>query len=202
MPLEVQSGDVADRLRRFFRLVGRIPTALDETLVPTAVLQNLDQPPWRSGPTDFEAWVVKGATAAELSAVGLTHPPALGGRTVVERITVRNDGGAAALYSFTITSYSYVLGFAGRVQAPDVERMPPPITGAGAIGQLGIYTASWHTGGAMVGTQIGHISVPAGDTRVAEMRVTLAPGWILMVWQEVVNLGVRASFGGTYYPEL
>lgn len=202
MPLEIQSGDIAERLRRFFRLTGRVPTALDETIVPVAVLASLDRPPWRQAPTDFEVHTTKGATAAELSAIGLTHPSALGGRTVVERITLRNDGAAAAVYSFTITSSSYVLGFAGRAQAPDVERMPLPSTGNAAIGQLGIYIASWHTGGAQVGTQIGHFSVPAGDTRVAPLRVTLAPGWILMVWQEVVNTGLRVAFGGTYYPEI
>jgi len=202
MPLDIQTGEVADRLREFFRLAGRIPSTLDESVIPVAVLQNLDQPPFR-GPAavDFTGWVIKAATAAELSAVGLGFPIGAGGKAVVNQIVIRNDGAAAALFGITLTSISYVLGFAGKVFVVNTEDLPPAQVGAGAPKRLGIYTATWHTGGAQVGEQIGHCSVPPGDTKILPIRVTLSEGWNLMVWQEVVNIGVRAVFHGTYYPE-
>lgn len=38
MPLQIQLGEIANRLRRALGVTGRIPTALDETVVPVAIV--------------------------------------------------------------------------------------------------------------------------------------------------------------------
>lgn len=84
MPLDTQQGEVADRLRRFLNVVGRIPSGLDETVVPVVSLSDLAAPPYRhlsprEGCGHFEA----AATAAEYSLVGIGFPA---GRTGTLRI--------------------------------------------------------------------------------------------------------------------
>lgn len=56
MPYETQMGDLATRIRRALRVVGRITTKLDEMVVPVAPLINLDQDPFRDEPNSFMAY--------------------------------------------------------------------------------------------------------------------------------------------------
>jgi hypothetical protein len=53
MALEMQFGDLATRIARAFRVKGRIPTKLDEMVVPVALVEHLDRDPFRQEPIAF-----------------------------------------------------------------------------------------------------------------------------------------------------
>lgn len=49
MPLPIQLGSLTDRLRKLFRITGRTRFALDETVVPVVVVQDLTVGPYQAG---------------------------------------------------------------------------------------------------------------------------------------------------------
>lgn len=48
--LAIGFGDLAQRARRAFKLTGRLPLNLDETVLPVAIVANLDRAPFQSEP--------------------------------------------------------------------------------------------------------------------------------------------------------
>jgi hypothetical protein len=48
--IPINFGDLSQRARRAFKLVGRLPLSLDETVLPVAVVAQLDQDPYRAEP--------------------------------------------------------------------------------------------------------------------------------------------------------
>lgn len=201
MPLDIQSGELADRLRRFFRLTGRIPTVLDETLVPTVNVQDLDQPPWRSRSNDACAAVAISAVAAEVNACAIAMAPAASGRFVLDSILVKNTTAAIRDLSIAYLTTAFVTGIQNVVQVPNVE-VPGPFqpVAPGVLPRLGLTTCTYHQA-TVNGEIIGRISVPIGETFRWENRLTLMPGWQIAVWHETVNQDLRVTFHGTHYPD-
>jgi len=203
MPLDIQQGEVADRLRKFFRLSGRIPATLDETVVPVAILQSLDQPPWRLTAQRGAAYIIKTLVAAEQLAIAVQHPLAVSGRTVVDKVFVSNEEATTGFYSIGYGSMDYVTGIENVVTIPNVEQPGPPPGGAPTtkLAKLPINTATFHGGNQNVSRNVGHLTCPATDTRVLDGLWVLSPGWQLMVWNELAGIPTRTGFHLTYYPD-
>jgi hypothetical protein len=51
VPLQIGLGDLANRLRRALSITGRIPTALDETIVPVVIVRDANGPPFALDPS-------------------------------------------------------------------------------------------------------------------------------------------------------
>jgi len=49
MPIPIQAGPITDRLRKFFRIRGRVVLALDEIVAPVCLVQDLTKGPYQSG---------------------------------------------------------------------------------------------------------------------------------------------------------
>lgn len=86
MPVPIQQGGVADRLRNFLRLTGRAATTMDEVVTPVVNVQNLDRMPWRTKERRFMIEMSHGALAASFSAVGLRVPLDQKGVAVVDQL--------------------------------------------------------------------------------------------------------------------
>lgn len=109
MPLDSAKGQVADSLRSFFRLTGRIPTRVDELVVPTARVAELDRPPWRSAPLRGSVVAEAAAVAAEQSAVAISLPAAAPGQFVLRHVRVMQDtGGVELSYSVLLTNITTI----------------------------------------------------------------------------------------------
>lgn len=96
MPLDIQVGDVAERLRRFFDLRGRIPGRLDEVVVPVINLGDLSKPPYSRDPLSGWHLGAQGAVAAEISMVGLL--PQGADKLVIKQLWLVNDTAGAITY--------------------------------------------------------------------------------------------------------
>jgi len=51
MPIPIQSGSITERMRKFFRIRGKVGFALDEIVAPVALVQDLTKGPYQSGVT-------------------------------------------------------------------------------------------------------------------------------------------------------
>ena len=63
MPLPVQLGPITERVRKFFRIRGRVQFALDEIIAPVTMIQDLTKGPYISGVTPA-AGTARGASVA------------------------------------------------------------------------------------------------------------------------------------------
>lgn len=96
MPIDVNRGEIANRLRRFLDIRGRIPTRLDENVVPVVQLASVDDAPWRQSPITWAGWVSQPSVALLNSFVAVTLPRADFGIFSVDRVAVDNLSGSTA----------------------------------------------------------------------------------------------------------
>jgi hypothetical protein len=97
MPLTIQLGEVADRLRRFFDVRGRMPTVLDETIVPVINLTDLSGAPYRRNPLAFQGGGDSdGGIAGTANWVIWQHDLTHEGASLVTHVTVNMREGSSA----------------------------------------------------------------------------------------------------------
>lgn len=102
MPLTIQLGEVADRLRRALAVRGRIPTALDETVVPVVQLVDASQPPYAKDPAHGSSRHTRAALAANFSHIG--WQAAVGSILVVDSVLISNPNAAPSTIRVGITT--------------------------------------------------------------------------------------------------
>lgn len=73
MPITIQVGDIANRLRRAFDIRGRIPTSLDETIVPVAIVRNADELPFALDPAGVGGFFNLTPTAGQQATLGISN---------------------------------------------------------------------------------------------------------------------------------
>lgn len=206
MPQPIQQGTVADRLRNFLRLSGRIPVQLDENVVPIVNVQDLSQPPWRTQDVDFGVNVNGAAVAAVNTHVGLEVPVGIPGVAVVDTIYFQNSTGAAVAYSITV-GVRVGAGYTLQGTCYNTELIDPGSAGA-AIATVPVEFFDFSTA-PIVGQEICRVMVPIGGSVIIPTRVSLRGrygssadiGQCLMVANRTVNLAANVSFRGTYYPQ-
>lgn len=212
MPLVTQQGEVADRLRSFFRLTGRIPSTLDETVVPIAQVQNLDAAPWRLTTVRWMTNRGVAAVAADQGFAGvmLRRP----GAAVVEDVWVRNVTGAALTAGLWIQMNAEALvGAVVGSGAPNIERMGAAAAAA-SIARTPVEAIRYSTIGLdPTALLLATFVIPANETYLVRPFVTLrtVQGTNLLgatpvstglyVAAPAINVPIEANFAGTYYPD-
>lgn len=83
MPLVTQAGDLATRLARAFGIRGRIPTALDEQIVPVAIVERPDVPPFCDVPA---YWRISARAVSAAATRGLVGVRCISGVALVDEI--------------------------------------------------------------------------------------------------------------------
>lgn len=211
MPLVSQQGEVADRLRRFFRITGRIPSGVDETVVPVANLQSLDSPPWRLAPRNFGAFVETAAAVALNSYAGIHMLFGTPGACVIRDIWIRNSAAAFENFSiFLVADAETVATYALGAQVPNTEDINPGPAGA-VQALLPPARATFTVAPLPFGIEIWRGLVSLGSLLHVQLRrevvlrgTGFGAGQVsqgLFVACRTVNVTVGASFAGTYYPD-
>jgi hypothetical protein len=204
MPLDIQTGGFADKIRRALGVRGRMPLRLDETVVPVVNTGTLDQPPYRTDGTDFVCNVDMSAVAAKFTWGGIQLPPSVPGALVVEGMYVVNLGAADSYTLFLGSQRSYdAIDTAAPTQNPiNVEHYPPE----GLAVNPRSMPFNQNTKGADAVLGLGELLMTIRlltDTGIyLPVRFTLRPGWAAAWWRRTVNLGVNVTFWGTYFPEI
>jgi hypothetical protein len=200
MPLDSQNGSVADRLRNFFRITGRIPSPVDETVVPTANLVDLDGPPWRTTDENFQTSALNAQpVAAQFGYAGVYMPRNTLGVAVIKQIQLINA--TAAVQIFDIFFVRAVPNESNIVV--NVEHFGDS---AGGLNPRVPVKAAFFTIAAQIGEQLMHISLPANTSLIVPVMYAIRgvktdpnPHGIY-ISSETVNVEVRGSIFGTYHP--
>jgi hypothetical protein len=207
MPLVTQQGSVADRLRNFFRVTGRIPAGLDETVVPVANIQYLGEPPWRTQDADFAVHGNVAAVAAVNSHIGVVMPGRTNGVAVVQEVSVRNNTAATAEYSLLFVAGAEAFAdFAVITPSLNTER-PDPFNSGSAFGTT-VPNLAGFTTLPLAGFELARLAALPGSNAIFTCRVSLrgrygtnlAASQGLFVANRTVNVAITAGFRGTFFP--
>lgn len=212
MPLDVQSGELADRLRRFFRLTGRIPAQIDEVTVPVANVQNLDVAPYRSRVHAGGNHVVGAAVALANTVAGIRVPaPRAAGSTgvfVVQKIIVRNANAGVQDYLIGLTDDATPINQVAGAFLLDLDQTPDQGAVSG-VSRIGVQVLSG-TITPLAIQEITRVTVP-GQTilQLDHLSIALRSGFgpngavsaLLVVGADTVNLTVDATFLGLWHPD-
>lgn len=102
MPLQIQLGELADRLRRALLVKGRLPLALDETVVPVVSLGDASQAPYAKDPALGSSRHTRAALAANFSHIG--WQAAVGSILCVDSVLISNPNAAPSTIRVGITT--------------------------------------------------------------------------------------------------
>jgi hypothetical protein len=199
VPLNINAPEVADRLRRFFGTVGRIPTALDETIVPVALVGNLDEPPYRQRATNGVGAISQTGAAALTTYGAIRHPLAVGGFTRVRHIIARNTEAAALTVAVNMVSADYVTGELQTEFLAAVEHNTKPSSAVEQPKRLPIVIAGGRAF-PLPGYEVASVTLLPNTSFVIPCDFVLTPGWQLLVWSATLNTALTAHVHATYYP--
>src|SRR5262249_33604840 len=116
MPVTVDAGDTSQGLRRAFGLTGRIPLALDETAVPTALTRDASSPPYASEPRYCMASAICQGTAGTFGTLTIENNTfkvgdnAAGVVAVIDNVEFSTQEGATRQHQIWLARRSINLG--------------------------------------------------------------------------------------------
>lgn len=208
MPVPIQHGGIADRLRNFLKLVGRAGTTMDEVLVPVVNVQTLDQQPWRTNDRAFMSLAITQiAVVATSGWIGVAMPINAKGVAVVQRVRVNNQSGAVQTVSLrVIDNPATGLATFASSNVFNVENWSadPP----GSVSRL---TPLQFSGTKVVGVEVnlGRFQVPIDATLTLDLTIALRSGLLgdpaatraIAILNETVNQRLDVSWQGTFYPD-
>lgn len=206
MPLDIQTGLLADRLRQLLRLSGRIPLRLDEVTVPVVLAGSGTGVPYATDPVHFMQPIESPAVALETSGAGIALRPDTPGSLVVDAILLSNPGSAAALYRVIYDSYARltdvaIAGLTDFGNVPKVNGLDPLALEANTEQSTGPVELVGTDGGLGVpaGREVLDATVTLESSLIVPGPIVLPPGGAVAVWPNVVNLAVRPTFYGRYF---
>lgn len=207
MPLDSSKGSVADALRSYFRLTGRIPTRVDELVVPTAVVAQLGDPPWRSSPIRGSVYAETAAVAAEYGYIAAALPPGATGQFVARRIRViQGTAGAALTHSVTLMSHAAIaatLTDTGSIQKTEQLNKTTLVAGSAESTGVRYFVGTDATLG--LGLELWRLRVEAAGTSgpVDEWAgsIVVPNGGGVAVSGRTVNQVIRVAIEVDYYPD-
>jgi hypothetical protein len=213
MPLDIGHAEIANRLRRLLRIRGRIPTRLDENVIPTVAIGSSDRPPWRQSPVIFADMNTAGAVAAENSAIAATLPASDLGVMVIWRIWADGVGNAAsANVSLIMHSHAALLAELSDFspQLRRYENLDPALIISNTAQASGVHMLVGSIPSAsypLLGAEIDRARLPGAavgsETRVVFQGPYVIPaGGGLYIARTSANESLTAGFYGEYYPDV
>ena len=207
MPLDSSKGQIADSLRSFFRLTGRIPTRVDELVVPTARVAELDRAPWRSGPIAGSFYNESANVAAEFSAVGVGLPPTAPGQFVVRKVrVVQGTAGAALSYSMIMCGWAAAVATVtdfGAIQK--IEQLSKNLLITNVGDASGPHQLIGSDPSILLGSEVWRLRVEAAGTSPPVDQwdgfIAIPNGGALLVWGRTVNITARVAITVEYFPD-
>ena len=190
MPLPFGNGELAARARTGLDLRGRIPFALDEVLVPTVSLLELDRAPFRTDGVEW--WGSNGRTPAAGQFAQVAVTPGDGAQAVVDQIIISNVDPAAALFVAYLlpTLFSQSTCVSSELQLPTapasvVANVPVDVQVADAAAAHSATTIP-----------LFQVQLASNQSIVIPCEIELRPRYMLTIQGGAINIDVVASFRG------
>jgi len=191
VPIELQTVELVNRLRRAFDLRGSLQLLVDEIAVPVATIFDASQAPFRLDGIRWGRASSDPGTAAVYTRIEVT--PQAFNTCVVKQLVISNPNATATTYHWGPIASAFVAPVAITTEQPDqlVARVP--------IGLNVLTNGVPQVGLAAAGNGIGVVRIPGETAIVIPCDILLAPGVALAVEAQAVATGVAASFSGSYF---
>lgn len=184
--ITIQRGELTERLRRFFGIVGSYAGQVDTVSSPVVVAQNLDLPPFRQ---DGVRFFTARSLAPAAGQVGIFRIATTGKAVaVVDQICIYNN--AATAGGFRLQFQAGVSGGSqndGKV--PELSTIPLPYIGA--VNSFGSVAAVPPAANILY-----QLAVNATSTLILPTEITINPGFVLEINSELAANAVRFSVSG------
>jgi hypothetical protein len=188
MSLQFGTGELSARLRRFLNLRGRIDLGLDESVVPIAVVTNLDQPPFRSDGYLAHRFAIANGSAGQFAQAWIDNRQGAG--PVVCQVFNARALVAAMDIQWGMTSTPPPAGGAVFLTGERGAKASDFILGTGVGSGCVLATSVTAGGAAQISQVIGAAQLSlAGNTNPEQFReITIPKGaWLLIEGRSVLN---------------
>jgi hypothetical protein len=198
VPIPIGLGDIANRLRRALAITGRIPTALDETIVPVAIVRTADELPYALDPLAWEIGQEVQGGAAELSTLGFTNEGDPRSVAIVDELTLQVGVADTRVEISRSGVKQTAIAPASTKKAADMSSKCQGLTTALDTGILG---SAWNLDITTVGS-IGRIIRCTLTPIVIPIQVVLRFGETLYVKTLTDNIRITVGARGRYWSNL
>jgi hypothetical protein len=196
VPVTIQLGDIANRLRRAFDIRGRIPTALDETIVPTTLVRDAGVLPFALDPSEAAGSIEQAAVVGVQSTLAISNQGPKGSVFLLDELWLSNSvaGGRVEV------SKSGVLATDGTISdTNDLADMSTNCFGLLTGQTAPVRLTAWSVAPAATGGAIAHILRVLTTDQCYRVRAMLRRGEVVYVKNLSTNQDLRLSCAGRFY---
>lgn len=199
MPLGIQQGELADRLRRLTDARGRIPLMLDETVVPVVLLGHAGELPYAEDPAEAAGQIEQAAVVGVQSTIAICNQGPKGSAFLLEELWLSNSvaGGRVEV------SKSGVLQTDGTVSASkNLADMSTTCLGLTTALNVPVLLRAWSVAPAATGGAIAQILRVLTTDSPYNVKALLRSGEVVYVKNLSTNQELRVSCRGRFYTQL
>lgn len=195
MPLQIGLGDIANRLRRALDIRGRIPTALDETVVPVVIVRDADGPPFALDPSYLTGQRELAAIAGVQGHVAIANIGPPGSVFMLDALWLSNSVAGSRIE----VSKSGVLQTDGTFTDTLLADFSTSCKGLTTALSGQVRMRAWTVAPAATGGAIGPILRVLTTDQCYLIKAALRAGEVVYVKNMTVNQELRVSCQGRFF---
>jgi hypothetical protein len=195
VPLQIGLGDIANRLRRALDIRGRIPTALDETIVPVVLVRDANGPPFALDPSICSGERELAAIVGVQGTIAIVNIGPAGSVFMLDELWLSNSvaGGRVEV------SKSGVLATDGTFTDTLLADFSTSCKGLATALQAQVRMRAWTVAPAATGGAIGPILRVLTTDQHYPIRAALRSGEVVYVKNLSTNQEIRVSCQGRFF---
>jgi hypothetical protein len=195
VPLQIGLGDIANRLRRALDVRGRIPTALDETVVPVIIVRDADGPPFALDPSILSGQREVAAIVGVQGTIGIANTGPAGSVFMLDDLWLSNDVAGGRIE----VSKSGVLQTDGTFTDQLLADFSTSCKGLATALRGQVTMRAWTVAPAATGGAIGPILRVLTTEQHYPIKGALRSGEVVYVKNLSTNQAIRVSCQGRFY---
>jgi hypothetical protein len=196
VPITIQLGDIANRLRRAFDIRGRIPTALDETIVPTTLVRDAGVLPFALDPAECAGALELTPTAGQQATMAISNQGPKGSVFLLDEIWLSGSAAAGRVE----VSKSGVLQTDGVIsQTKQLADMSTNCLGLATALNVPVRLTAWTTAPAATGGAIAQIVRVLTTSTCYRVKAMLRVGEVVYIKNLAVTTELHMACAGRFF---
>lgn len=196
MPLPIGLGDIANRLRRSLDIRGRIPTQLDETIVPVVLVRDANELPFVLDPAEAGGMAELTPTAGQQATIAISNQGPKGSAFLLEELWLANSVAGARVE----VSRSGVLQTDGVIGGTsELADMSTSCLGLATALRVPVRLTRWTTAPAATGGAIAQIFRVLTTHQSYKITALLRQGEVIYVKNMAVTQDLYIAVRGKFF---
>jgi hypothetical protein len=196
MPLPIQLGELANRVRRALDTRGRLPLALDETVVPVVLIADADEVPYALDPIHAAGFQRGTGAAAAQCTIGISNQGPEGSVFILEQLAIACGTANAEIEISRSGTLTADVPASSRVMADLTSQARPGAVGRDVPVRLDLHTATTIT---TVGSICEMIRTGPDRSLILPVKHYLRRGEVCFVKCSAVNQLLSVGASGRYF---